>query len=116
MIQIVIALAIAAVAGGAGFFAGVRVQTAETQGWIEQAAALESSLHDAQAKLATQSAAVKALRAQGEKRAAEAAEARKQAEARVATLAAKVQSLLAEKPAFPEDSCASACRLLQQPL
>ena len=116
MIQLIIAGVIAVAAAGGGFVAGMKIGTAEVQGWIEQAAELESKLHDAQEKVATQNAAVAALKAASKKRLADSEAARKKAEEGMAVLTSKVQSLLAAQPAIPEDACASACRLLQQPL
>lgn len=107
MIQLIIALAIAAVAAGGGFVAGMRIGTAEVHGWIEQVAVLD-------AKLDEQSRAVRQAKAEATMRIAAADEARKRAEAGVASLAARVQSLLAEKSG--PDPCESACRLLSRPL
>lgn len=116
MIQLIIAGVIAVVAAGGGFVAGMKVGTAEVQGWIEQAADLEAKLHTAQGKITAQNAAVAALKVSAKRRLDESEAARKKAEEGVAVLASKVQSLLAQQPAFPEDECKSACRLLAQPL
>jgi hypothetical protein len=70
----------------------------------------------AAAILKRQAAAVDDLKRASAERLARAEAAREAAAAGIATLAARVQSLLAAQPAFPDDPCASACRLLAQPL
>jgi uncharacterized protein HemX len=110
---ILAALVISAAAAVGGYVTGhqhgVESQAEVIQGWIEQAADLET-------KLDSQNRAVRSLEAKAKAASAAADRARQRADEATRDLAAKEQELLAAKPSIPDDPCASACRLLSRPL
>jgi len=77
IVQLVIAAVIAAAAGGAGFVAGMRMGTAEVEGWIEVAAACNAQQQQIKADGDERA---KRAEAQATKATAELAKVRKQAE------------------------------------
>jgi hypothetical protein len=113
MLMILGALAGLAIALTAAYMAGAKNE-AET--WAGQVGELEARIAQADAALAKQSEAVRQAKADGERRLAAVEAARRKAEAGTAALAADLQRLMAQQPAFPNDPCASACQLLRQPL
>ena len=82
---------------------------ADAEGWREQVVELD-------AKVQEQNRAVAAIRQEADNRIAAAAEAQKRAEAAIAPLTSRIQSLLAERPAYADKPCESACALLARPL